>query len=1721
MFRPVAIVGQGCVLPGGCTPDEFGAQVMNGTDLIREATSDRWGVSDSSILCESHAPQPDRTWSKRGGYVQDFDRHFKSSAVSKRVPELSELDPLFQWVAFASESALKGVKNLQPKQTGVILGNLSYPSHQMSRFAEHQWLGTLLSDHCPPAEDRFMSGYPILKLREIFGFEGPSFALDSACASALYAIKYACDALHDGRARVMLAGAVNRADDLFIHVGFCALNAMSPTGQSRPFHSDANGLVPAEGCAIFALKLLEDARADGDEVLGIIRGVGLSNDGRAKGLLAPSSDGQQRAIRAAYAQANLSPDSVGYLECHATGTPVGDATELRSMAAVFTEPTPIGSLKSNLGHLITAAGGAALLKVLCQFKHRKIAPSLHMNSPNPVLAETAFEVVQSQRTWEDKRVAGISAFGFGGNNAHLIVTAPEVEPEVAVEQRPERSVSLVGMELIAGEAVGIEAVHRCVTKPESLQQRNIRSVDLDLMGLRFPPNDLKEALGQQLSIFRCAWGALQGIEQLTDSDRIGVFIGMGTDPDVCRYGMRWRSGDLSAEESELTKLQDSCRAPLQAAGVLGAMPNIPANRINAQWDFGGQSAAVSAEQGSGLAALQLAQRAIATGELDSAIVGAVDFSTNWVHQQAVKSILKDSSQGLDAAAVWVLQATDTLDAQSKSIAILGEAHSEGLKVTWPTVLGHAHAAVGLLDLSAGILQADEGTRIHTEVSTLGGHVFQASLVRSEAPLPRTVRPQRPISIVSHFPKPIVPGPREMPNQNRLPKPPQLMTVAALSRQSDAPRPLEQAAEAKQPAPVVHTVTHAASPAVAAAMQQLEHLHQQHSQFLVTQEHLHQQYLAHQHAMNQLLLSVRGQAPVQINQSHHNVILPQVVKPQPLPASVQAPKQHRESDASGPKPITRPTTKPEVQSKASSDTDLLSHTVAKSAPEPSGLQLDYEGLKIHASGRISEIFGPIFKPQDDHRIQTRMPEPPLLLAGRMTGLTAEAGSMKTGTIWTETDVNADSWWLHVGRMPAGIMIESGQADLMLISYLGIDLLSDGDRAYRLLGCELMYHDDLPEVGDTLCYDIHVDGHANQGPIRIFFFHYDCRINGQPRLTVRQGQAGFFTKEELANSAGILWTPESQDIDLDSPLDPPEGAVTGEYSVQDIRAFSEGRPWECFGSACLRTQTHTRTPRIQAGEMLFLNGPLTLDPTGGPWKRGYLRCEVDIQSKDWFFDGHFKNDPCMPGTLMFEGCLQAMAFVLTAYGYTNRRDGWRFQPMRKRAYPLRCRGQVTPKSKKLIYEVFIESVSSGPEPHLVADLLCTIDGLKAFHARGMGLELVPDYPISTLPELLRDPSQTHGDPIATDANGFPFDWEAMIKSALGRPSEAFGAMYKPFDGHRQVARLPGPPYHFMSRVTDIQGNLGTCEVGTKITLAYDIPPSAWYFSESAYPTMPFCVLLEAALQPCGWLASAVGSALTVDEDLSFRNLDGEGRLLAELGPEDGTLYTEVKITNISKSAGMIIEAFELRCYTKDKEVYELKTVFGFFPQVALDNQVGLPTSTEQRGALTQSSIEPIVFLDGDAYTCGSAALPKTMLRMIDRITGWDKTGGTAGLGFARAEKDVDPSEWFFKAHFFQDPVQPGSLGIEAMIQLVQWIMLENGTHRDMKKPRFECLATEMPMTWQYRGQVLPENKVIGTTVDVLDFIQEDKACVLVVNASLWVDKKRIYQASGLAMRLKDEG
>ena len=799
------------------------------------------------------------------------------------------------------------------------------------------------------------------------------------------------------------------------------------------------------------------------------------------------------------------------------------------------------------------------------------------------------------------------------------------------------------------------------------------------------------------------------------------------------------------------------------------------------------------------------------------------------------------------------------------------------------------------------------------------------------------------------------------------------------------------------------------------------------------------------------------------------------------------------------------------------------TPVREAPStgPRGRAFSRAELEVHAAGRISQIFGSSFADQDDYAIQVRMPKPPLLLADRVTGIVGELGSMGLGTVWTETDVRHDSWFLNRGFMPAGIMIESGQADLFLISYLGIDKLNQGRRAYRLLGCELTYHGSLPQPGDTLRYDIHVDGHARQGDVRLFFFHYDCLIGERRALTVRQGQAGFFTAEELAESAGVLWSPEQQKICADARLDRPTVTCTRRrFSAAQVRAFSDGDLFACFGPGFEAGQAHVRTPAIQNGQMLLVDRVLEFDPAGGPWKRGYLKAVTPIHADDWFFQGHFKNDPCMPGTLMFEGCLQMMAIFLAGLGYTLDRDGWRFEPVPEENFRLQCRGQVLPTSKELICEMFVEEVHDGPLPTVYADLLGTVDGLKAFHARRVGLRLVPDWLISTkdpVSEVLR--GHVEPKPVAS-VNGFELGYRSLLACAWGKPSEAFGPLYAEYDGPRKLARLPGPPYHFMSRVVRIEGDMGARQPGVTIECEYDVPERAWYFDENGHPVMPYCVLLEAALQPCGWLATYVGSALGTQEDLAFRNLDGTGRVLAEVNPGAGPLRTVTTLKSISRSGGMILESFRVRCFLGDTPVYELDTGFGFFPAAAFENQAGLPATPEAR-ALLQAGGAVRVDLKArpERYFAGSLRLPGPMLLMLDRITEWAPDGGRAGLGWLRAEKDVNPAEWFFKAHFFQDPVQPGSLGLEAMIQLLQFHMLHAGLGEGLRQPRFQPIETGRAHTWKYRGQVVPKNHVISVTMDIVEQGRDKKGAFAVADASLWVDGKRIYEIAGLGMRIVD--
>ena len=368
--------------------------------------------------------------------MSGFESVFNPAGFALPAEEIVGLDVQFHWVLHSARSALATIAS--PGQVGekgaarmgLILGNLAHPTVSLSRYADCVWKQRsgwpVGGADWPDSRNRFHSGLIAHLTAQALGIAGPACALDAACASALYAIKLACDLLHSGRADLMLAGAVNRTDDLLIQCGFHALGALSRTGRSRPFHRDADGLVPAEGCVLFALRRLEDAIEESEQVLGVIRGVGLSNDGRRGGFLSPSSEGQVRAMRQALLQANLGAGSIGLIECHATGTPVGDAAELRSLREVYGQEAdvPLGSHKSNLGHLVTAAGGAGLLKVLSALRHGVRPPTAHADQLRSELAQGPLRVLTRPEVWhtsETPRLAAVSSFGFGGTNAHLLV----------------------------------------------------------------------------------------------------------------------------------------------------------------------------------------------------------------------------------------------------------------------------------------------------------------------------------------------------------------------------------------------------------------------------------------------------------------------------------------------------------------------------------------------------------------------------------------------------------------------------------------------------------------------------------------------------------------------------------------------------------------------------------------------------------------------------------------------------------------------------------------------------------------------------------------------------------------------------------------------------------------------------------------------------------------------------------------------------------------------------------------------------------------------------------------------------------------------------------------------------------------------------------------------------------------------------------------------------
>ncbi|MEE8424184.1 MAG: hypothetical protein V3S11_00060 [Elusimicrobiota bacterium] len=354
---------------------------------------------------------------------------------------------------------------------------------------------------------------------------------------------------------------------------------------------------------------------------------------------------------------------------------------------------------------------------------------------------------------------------------------------------------------------------------------------------------------------------------------------------------------------------------------------------------------------------------------------------------------------------------------------------------------------------------------------------------------------------------------------------------------------------------------------------------------------------------------------------------------------------------------------------------------------------------------------------------------------------------------------------------------------------------------------------------------------------------------------------------------------------------------------------------------------------------------------------------------------------------------------------------------------------------------------------------------------------------------------------------YDNESILAFATGKPSEAFGEPYRVFDSERVIARLPGPPYKFLDRVTEVKGRPFDLKSGGEALAHYDVPEGEWYFGSNRQPEMPFAVLLEVALQPCGWLAAYCGSALSSEKDLSFRNLGGSAVQKIAITKDIGTLSTRVRMTSVSRSAGMIIQHYDFNVENRGRSVYEGKTYFGFFSKEALADQVGL------REAKLYSLSESERGRSEEFKLPREAPFPDDKFRMLDRVDLWVPDGGPQGLGVIEGGIKVDPAFWFFKAHFYQDPVWPGSLGLESFLQLMKVAAAKRWGAGP--SARFENVELGRKHVWSYRGQVLPADRRVR--VQCVITAADDERRSLAADGFLTVDGRVIYEMKDFSLRL----
>lgn len=770
------------------------------------------------------------------------------------------------------------------------------------------------------------------------------------------------------------------------------------------------------------------------------------------------------------------------------------------------------------------------------------------------------------------------------------------------------------------------------------------------------------------------------------------------------------------------------------------------------------------------------------------------------------------------------------------------------------------------------------------------------------------------------------------------------------------------------------------------------------------------------------------------------------------------------------------------------------------------------------GKVSKVFGENYQEIDNYSRRVRMPSPPFLFVSRVTQLSGKLGDYKSGFIETEYDIPQDAWYAIDGQLTVGICKEAGHGLLMLLSYLGTDFENQGKRSFRLLDLSATFLFEQPEAIKTLKCRVKITSSVKTEKSLLVFFQGEALIGDQVWMKLHDGCAGLFSDEELEQGQGIVISEsearERQRI-TKQHFTPLLTCSKSNFTSEEILALTIGDLGKCFGE---KYQQNSLNPslRLPPAKLLMLDDVMMVNPQGGVAGLGLAIGSKEVTPEDWYYFCHFRNDPTMPGNLMIEGCIQLVQFYCLFLGLQTRTKDARFQIIPGKTQAARFRGQVTPQTGTLMYQMEVLELGLSPQPYAVANVDVIFGGKTIATIKNIGVQLV-EKPLAIKNSL----TELHHQPVL-------FNEEQLKQFAKGSVAACLGSEFDIYE-NRQSVRLPNGEFQLVSRVLEVEGKRHELQKPSQIITEYDVKPDAWFYEHNAYPTLPYCTYIEIAGQPCIFLGVYMGATLlSPGDDLHFRNLDGQGTILKEIDLRNKTITDKVRLLSTTAVKGAIIQKYEFELSCEGEPFYRGNMVFGDFSTAVLANQVGLDGGKRlkpwyQEHETSALDFTTIALKDPNwrqkLYQINPNKphyrLSEKYLDFLDEIF-IIEDGGNYQKGYIYARKSITPQDWYFPFHFYQDPVMPGALGVESIIQAMQAYALQLDLGKSFKNPRFGQ-AINHEITWKYRGQITPENHLMSLEVHISNIEVASDRITIIGDASLWKEDLRIYEIKDIALCL----